>query len=395
MAHPMGDIRILMSSRVLLDLEKADTVFKRAYNRAYEKASQKYGAEEAARISHDKAVKAYTDYVCCEGRYKNNYDPEIDGRRFSKGPMWDFAVAALKLNELAGEPIVEIGLSCKDEAKSALPIYRNLDVAGFSDIHLRMATSGSALSSEDHESFGTDLLLTRNMEDAQLAINNGIAVAVINFPPNGHKYSHNGEPIQIWVDGDAVAFGSSSEVRYRREGLEVYREMEKKDFNKEVEPGPFTEILAKISKLNARFPRGRQPFEISLLTARGADAAARVFRIAQHHGIEFNGRMYFMGGAAKVNPLKAHKPDLYLDDQMVHLKESSKYCPTGLVAYPENSAMHQYVQEQAAGIQNAEIASAKGREDFQKNAKETGSAPEQTAPSNANPRRSSRKPGMP
>lgn len=375
MGRPLGHIRILMSSRVLFDLEKADEIFKKAYDKEFDKNQDKDSAREAA-------VKSYTDYVCCRGPYKKDFDPKVGGRRFEKGPLWHMAKAALKLNENASEPLVEVGMYCKDDAVSAMPVFRNLDLCELKDIGARMALAGHDMSEKDLDSFGADLLLTRNRNDAQTAINHDVAAAVINFPLNGHQYNHDEDaPVQIWVDGDAVAFGSSSEVRYREKGLDKYQEMESKDFRKSVEPGPFTKILAKISEQNAKFPRDKQPFEISLLTARGSLAAARVFSIAQDHGIIFNGRMYFMSGADKANPLMAHKPDLFVDDQMTHLEQSKKYCPTGLVTYKEGSPMYEFQQKERMQMEKVETLRDNAAHVTAPEEKETSAAPAPQEPS--------------
>jgi 5'-nucleotidase len=333
----------MLSSRVLLDLEEADKIY----------------AEEG--------LEAYKEYML-PSEDSPDYDPEVGGRRMAKGPLFDFAIAALKLNEVSGKPIVEIGLSCKDETDTAVPIFRSMDVAGLIDMNYRIAKSGSSVDIKDHEAFGTDLFLTRNSDDAQLAIDNGIAAASIYTQPEGFNYSREKDaPITIYVDGDAVAFGSSSEVRYRKEGLEVYREMESEDFDKNIEPGPFTEVLAKISQLNAEFPRENQPFKIALLTARGSVAGARALTVANDHGIDFNGGTYFMGGAEKAAVLKAHRPDMYFDDQMVHLKDSAEFCPTGLVAYENGSPMHTFQLEQELDAANSNNAKKSVKPSSKKN----------------------------
>lgn len=333
MPRPMGHLRILLSSRVVLDLEEADAVFK------------------------EKGKQAYTDYLRCRGDYAKDFDPEIGGRRLKKGPLFDIALALHKLNEVAKEQIVELGLTCKDEIDSALPIFRNLDVAGLGlPMEYRVASAGKKLGREVHEAFSTDLFLTRNTDDAQTAIDLGIAAAVINFPPEGtYDYDQDSGPVRLFVDGDAVAFGSAAELRYRTEGLDNYRRLENEDFDKPLDPGPFTSVLAKISVLNERFPDGQKPFEIALLTARGSLASARAVTISETLGLKFNGGMFFMGGASKHEVLKAHRPHLFLDDQMVHLTEGSKYCPTGLVAYATGSPMHEYLlqQKRAAAQTNA------------------------------------------
>lgn len=321
MARPMGKLRILLSSRVLLDLEEAD------------------------RIYQEKGVGHYNDFMRCRGDYKKDFNKAAGGRLLRKGPLWDFAVAALALNQGQKEPLVEIGLISKDEASSALPIYRTLDIGGLDQINYRVATASQPISEEYHAAFGTDLLLTRNPKDAQTAVDLGLAAATIYTRPDGFDYNRREGPLRIWVDGDAVAFGSSSEVRYRVEGLNIYRELEKKDFAKSIEPGPFTKVLAKISQINEGFIPGERPFRITLLTARGGDSAARVFTIAESHGIDFNGGLHFLGGASKANELGAHRPDLFVDDQMVHLVDSAGFCPVGQVAYAKGEAMHKYQAE--------------------------------------------------
>ena len=317
----MGQLRILLSSRVLLDLEEADQVFK------------------------EKGVGHYNDFMRCRGDYKKDFNEAAGGRLLRKGPLWDFAAAALALNNGQKDPLIEIGMICKDEASSALPIFRALDLGGLDHINYRVATASQPISEDYHQAFGTDLLLTRNAQDAQIAVDLGLAASSIYTKPDGFNYQRREGPLRIWVDGDAVAFGSSSEVRYRVEGLNIYRELEKKDFAKSIEPGPFTKVLAKISQINEKFAPEERPFKITLLTARGGDSAARVFTIAESHGINFNGGMHFLGGTSKANELRAHRPDLFVDDQMVHLTESAEFCPVGQVAYAKGEAMHQYQTE--------------------------------------------------
>ena len=327
MARALGHVRILVSARVLFDLEEADAIFK------------------------EKGPQEYADFMRGRGKYKKDYVPELAGRALAKGPLWDFVTAALSLNKKGEEPVIEIGLLCKDTGETALPIFRNLDVLGLSGVDdsiigSRVATSGGKLDMAYHEAFGTDLLLTRNKEDVQEAVNNGIAAAVINFPPKGTNYSRKPDrALQIWVDGDSVAVGSSSEVIFKRDGLEKYVDTEMKNFDQEMEAGPFTAFLAKVSALNAKFSPSEQPFKISLLTARGSKSSAHIIAATEKHGIVFNGGLYFMASAPKAAFLKAARPDIFFDDQEVHLKDSQLFCPTGLVAYPENSPMSEFLKE--------------------------------------------------
>ena len=324
MPRQMGHIRILISARVLLDLEEADAIF------------EKHGEQE------------YADYMRGRGKYKDDFKPELAGRALAPGPLWEFAQTVLALNKPGEEPVVDVGIFCKDSAETSLPVFLNLGAHGLNGTYteFRFATSGKKLDKTDLGAFETDLLLTRNAEDAQLAVNNGVAAAVINAPPAGTKYSRTPDKaLQIWVDGDSVAVGSSSEVIYKRDGLEKYFEAEVNNFDQEMEAGPFTAFLAKVSALNAKFPEGEQPFKVTLLTARSNGAVAHIITATEKLGIHFNGGLYFMGYTPKAAVLKSKRPDIYFDDQQVHLQESQLYCPTGLVAYPEGSAMDLFLKE--------------------------------------------------
>lgn len=330
MPRPLGHLRILMSSRVLLNLEEADKIF------------------------HEKGVDGYTDYLLCRGAYEKDLDPELGCRRLNKGPLFDFALALNRLNALSKDPIVEVGITCKDETDTALAIFRNLNESELAvALEYRITTSGTPVSEKIHRAFKTDLFLTRSEADAQIAVDMNVATAVVNFPLHGtYDYDYNTGPVRIVVDGDAVAFGDSAEVRFREaidsgktyaEGLKAYKDVEKRDVNDPVEPGPFTPILAKISQLNGLFPRAEAPFEISLLTARGGSASDRALSTAVKYKIKFNGVSGFMGGASKHEFLAEHQPHVFFDDQQTHLEHSAEFCPTGRVPYKTGSPMHEYL----------------------------------------------------
>ncbi len=328
MPRPLGHIRLLFSARVLFDLEEADKIFA------------------------EKGEKEYADYMRARGNYAKDFDPEVMGRRLNPGPLWNLAVAALRLNEKSPDT-VEVGVVCKDTSETAFPIFRNLDLSGLT-FQYRIAKSGKGLETSDLESFGADAFFTRNAKDAQLAVDYGVAAAAINFPEGATYTRKEGAPVRLWLDGDAVTFGSSAELGYRTDGLEQYRINEFNRVAQPIEEGPFTKLLVKISDLNKKFPKGEQPFELSLLTARGDVASARVMTTLENLGIEFNGDLYFVSGASKNDVLKAKLPDLFLDDQQVHLEKPALYCPTGHVPYKTGSDIFEYLKAQAAKVKDAD-----------------------------------------
>lgn len=344
MSRQRGYLRILFSSRVLLDLESADAVYRQTYEQVLARNAD-------SRIARAEAVAAYGDFVSCRGNFADApYDPEVQGRRFAKGPLYDFALALSRLNHESGEDMVEIGLSAKDEAESGITIFRNLDVTELGD-HLgyRLLTCGNPVIQSFHDSFGTDLFLSRNPQDVQHARDHGVASALIHFP-DGWEYDHSERrgPLKIMVDGDGVAWGDRAEQRFReslaqaedfKEGLGRYAALEARDFNTPIERGPFTQVLEKISRLNERFDRDEAPFQISLLTARGGKASTRALTTLKDHDIALNGFAEFKAGATKADGLRAHDPDVYFDDQAGHLSEG-RLCPAGLVFYVSDSPLH-------------------------------------------------------
>ena len=344
MPRQMGHLRILFSARVLLNLEEADRVYTETLHQGLAT-----GIEHA--LARQAAVARYNDFVACRGEFSDTpFDPEVRGRRFGKGPLFDFARALAQLNALSDEPLVEIGLSAKDEAESGVTIFRNLDMTELGDfLDYRLLTCGNQITPQFHQSFGTDLFLSRNPQDVQCARDTGIASALINFPDNW-EYDHSAHkgPLKIMVDGDGVAWGEKSEQRFReavaqaeslQEGLERYIALEDQEFDQPIESGPFTHVLEKISRLNDRFPREQAPFLISLLTARGGKASTRALTTLLNHDIALNGFAEFKGGATKADGLRAHDPDVYFDDQQTHLSEG-RLCPAGLVFYVQDSPLH-------------------------------------------------------
>lgn len=343
MPRQRGHLRVLFSTRVLLDLEAADHIYSETRAAACDAGDDQATARRAA-------VARYNDFVVCRGEFAGDeFDPDVRGRRFGKGPLYDFALALSHLNTLSDEPLVEIGLSAKDEAESGITIFRNLDVTALGDcLDYRLLTCGNSVTPQFHQSFGTDLFLSRNALDVQCARDSGIASALINFPQDW-EYDHSTHkgPLKIMVDGDGVAWGEKSEQRFRetvaqagslQEGLSRYIALEDQEFDQPLEQGPFTGVLEKISRLNDRFPREDAPFLISLLTARGGKASTRALTTLMDHDITLNGFAEFKGGATKADGLRAHDPDLYFDDQQTHLSEG-RICPAGLVFYVSDSPL--------------------------------------------------------
>jgi 5'-nucleotidase len=325
MPRELGHLRIMISSRCLFDLQDAHQIFEH------------------------QGLQSYQDYLRTKDPAQaHDFDPVIGGRKLRAGPLMSFAKALLRLNKDVKNGLVEVIFLCKDMADTADIVFANLDAHGLSDIGIRMSSCGQNIEAADIET--VDLLLSMNEVDVQYAVDHGIAASQIYLPPNSELMRKSWgrderRPLRLWVDGDAVAFGSSSERLYRERGLDLYREFEHAHFQKSIEAGPFSKLLAKLSQLNAQFAPQEAPFRLSLLTARGGKAANRVHRICQDHGFIFNDRMICLDGSPKHLTLSRYRPDIFFDDQRVHLDQSAAFTMTGLVPYPTESEMAKYLRQ--------------------------------------------------
>lgn len=316
MARPLGKIRIMVSASALFDLREEDEIYK-------------------------KDPKAYIDMMV--------------GMRevpLKKGAAFEFIRGMLELNKVAAaagykESLVEITLFSKNDTRSGLRIENSIQHYGF-DFEMRSYVNGRALNGQDLDAYGTDLFLTTNQKDAQIAIDAGVAAAVMNPRASDYAFRQDGK-MHLWFDGDAVAFGDTAERRYRDEGLENYKRMEQEDRNNPVEAGPFTAFLVKLGQLREEFKQQKMnfPIHLSLLTARGGKAAARAMETINRLGISFDDS-HFMGGAKKRTYLAKFDVDIFFDDQVAHTGPGSEVVPCATVPYRTGSAMFEFMAKQEA-----------------------------------------------
>lgn len=322
MPRQRGHLRILFSPRVLFNLEEADALFK------------------------EEGQEAYDDMM-----YKERDTP------LKPGPLLNFAKALTKLNKRISTSEndfpVEIGISCKDSTKAAQRIMRstrkyNLLVTTMFP-NCRDINYKPIVDERVHQEFETDLFLTRNDDDAQLAINHGYGAAVISFPKDV-TYTMLDGPVHIAFDCDAVAFGPSAEERFKEymgkhkkyeDVLVAWQKNEATLIGKEHEKGPLTNFLQKITDLNKTTPNNKLPlFYISPITARGDLAIERGMDILNQFGIESNYTGAFLQNSPKSRYLEIYKPDLFFDDSIRHITSAEKICPTGRIPYHKNSILY-------------------------------------------------------
>jgi 5'-nucleotidase len=290
-------LKIAVSSRALFDLEESNKVF------------QKHGRE--AYLKHHR---------------KHEHEP------LGPGVAFPLIKAILSLNALARnkERIVEVIIMSSAHPDAGVRIVNSIAYHGL-DIGRSIFTGGAELQPY-LLAFEVDLLLSRNHQDVQKAIDAGVAAAIMYDAPKGQELDFTGGQIRIAFDGDAVIFSDESERIYKEQGIEAFQENEKRRAREPMADGPFARFLRTINLLQGRGPDGGNPFRIALVTARGGPARERAIRTLRTWDIQID-EAFFLQGLAKDGVLAAFKPHIFFDDQDVHVGPASKVVPAGRVPY--------------------------------------------------------------
>ena len=188
---------------------------------------------------------------------------------------------------------------------------------------------------------GVDLFLTANSDDAQAAIDAGIPAATL-LTQNIPQYDDKGnQGIRIAFDGDAVLFSDESELIFKKQGLEGFKENEALNANIPMKEGPFAKFLKIISDLQSILGDDQTFIRTALVTARNAPSHERVIKTLREWNVRID-EMFFLGGISKTPILKAFGAQIFFDDQKNYTEPASAIVPSGTVPYTSDSELNQY-----------------------------------------------------
>ena len=289
--HLENKLVIGISSRSLFDLEKENEIFEKEGLAAF----QKYQLENEKKI-------------------------------ISKGTAYPLIEALLKLNDKLEDIAIEVIVLSKNSPETGLRIFNSIEEYGLQIS--RAAFSGGSPLAPYLEAFSIDLFLSRSEKDVQVAINNGVASAIIYDIPD--DFNPDADQIRIAFDGDAVIFSDESERIYQAKGLEAFLKHEKKNAEKSLPEGPFAKLLIALSELNRKFKQTTNPVRLALVTARNAPAHKRVILTLREWNVYMD-EAFFLGGVSKDKVLKSFNAHIFFDDQDTHLQSASKKVPSGKV----------------------------------------------------------------
>ncbi len=253
-----------------------------------------------------------------------------------KGTAFPLIQALLNLNTLSGKHLVEVVVMSKNSPDTGLRVMHSIEHYQL-DITRAALTGGESLTPY-LRAFSIDLFLSKDSNDIQTAIDNGVAAAQLMDIPEVDM-----EPIlhqvRMALDADAVVFSDESEVIYKKKGLTAFQEMEKKYRNTPLNEGPFAKLMRVLAGIQSLFPTGQAPIRIAIVTARNSPSHIRVIKTLHAWGVYVD-TAFFLGGLPKEEFLKAFKPHIFFDDQDIHLLPASKWVPSAKVPYKSTSPLN-------------------------------------------------------
>lgn len=265
------------------------------------------------------------------------YQQEHENELLTPGTAFHLVQSLLHLNTDAKKRIVEVVVMSRNSPETGVRIMNSVREHGL-DI-TRMAFSGGEPLSPYIDAFDIDLFLSKDVKDVQAVIDSkSCAAAYIYAPPTEFKPLDN--RVKIAFDADAVLFSDESEHRYKTEGIDAFHKYEQEHENDALGEGPFAKLLIKLSKIQEELPTTIElsPLRLAIVTARNAPSHMRVIKTLRKWGVYVD-EAYFLGGLTKDKVLKAFGAHIFFDDQDVHLKDSSRFVPSGRVPYASDSPL--------------------------------------------------------
>lgn len=307
MGYPLKDkLKIAITTRALFQLEEENKIFEEKGEYAYE-------------------------------RYQMEHEKEI----LKPGASFPLVKSLLKINEVPElKDKVEILIVSRNSANSSLRVFHSIKEYGL-NITRGAFTRGESVTPYI-QALDVDLFLTANSQDAQMAIDAGIPAAKLEV---SHSENYDAEvksnEIRIAFDADAVVFSEDSEIIYKTQSLEAFKENEANLAEQPMKEGPFAKFLKALSAVqNQQQKLGSDSVKIrtAIVTARNAPAHERVIKTLRKWDVMVD-EVFFLGGIDKAPFLKAFRAQIFFDDQKIHSEPASEVVPSGTVPYKSESLL--------------------------------------------------------
>ena len=267
------------------------------------------------------------------------YQISNENKCLPKGAAFNLIKSLLSINGYEEtKSKVEVIIASRNSGNTSLRVFNSIEKYGL-PISRGCFTGGDDLA-KYLSALNVDLFLTANSKDAQCAIDAGIPSAVL-LTENIPEYVDNDDnEIRIAFDGDAVLFSEDSELIYKKDGLDKFKENERVNADNPLQEGPFAKFLRTISEIQNSL--GDKKFiKTALITARDAPSHKRVINTLREWNVKID-QVFFLGGISKNPILKAFGAQIFFDDQTTYTKPASEIVPSGTVPYRSDSELNQY-----------------------------------------------------
>lgn len=273
------------------------------------------------------------------------------------GPGFRLVQSLLSLNDYCKDKeLVEVIVMSRNSADTSLRVFNAIKHYGL-NITRAVLVSGASLAPY-LAAFHTDLFLSAYADDAQAAIDSGIAAGIICTPEQTKDVQSVKSPhilsnvfqggqnaqIRIAFDGDAVVFTDESERIFQEKGLGAFEKNEEMNAENPLDEGPFANFLRKLSELQKFLGVEDCPIRTALVTSRGAPAHERVIRTLRAWDVRVD-EVFFLGGVEKKDVLKAFGAQIFFDDQSIHTISASQAVPAALVPYCRSRKRESFTNE--------------------------------------------------
>lgn len=260
-----------------------------------------FDLDESHRVYEQEGIESYRQYQCDNER-------EV----LAPGAAFNLVKKFLLLNQKKNpsdnqEPLVEVLLLSRNTPDTGLRIFNSIQHYGLNIT--RAVFSGGTRPYRYARAFGAHLYLSLNPADVRMAIQDGMAAAVL-FEPHGNEFVS--DELRFAFDGDAVLFSDIAEKVFQGEGLDRFNQSEKESAHLPLPPGPFKSFLTVLHTLQKQDLA--IPLRTALVTARSAPAHERVINTLRSWDIRLDEAL-FLGGLEKIEFLKVFGPDIFFDDK--------------------------------------------------------------------------------
>lgn len=267
--------------------------------------------------------------------YYEHYMREREAEPFKPGLFFESAKMHKAISDACGHDLTRISLMSRNGGWTGIRAVKSCAHHGVPFLNAAFTRGTSPVPYL--QAYGIDLFVSTRMDDVDAAVNMmGVAAFQAQgvLPPIDERrlsriFKAKAAPtsafareysvpdnfsgrLHLVFDLDRVVFNHEADEKFDPDDMESYLAHERERHDEPLSGGPFEKIALKFSELARRFPRGATPFVVSVLTARGGDAALRALNSLRAMGIYVNGELHMVGGGllregrmVPINPEKA------------------------------------------------------------------------------------------